>query len=102
VTGTHRSGRQPERTLLAWTRTSLSAFAAGILLVKLGASYHNTVELIGGAWSMACAVIFGVLGRRSLSRRARSSAVIQFATISTLALAVITVVAVCVAEGPTR
>ncbi len=81
-----------ERTRLAWWRTELSTLAVAALLLKLGISRHNWLEVTAAACAFATAVIlYGLerVGRTRLDieRRARAVRIAAAATTITVVVA---------------
>ncbi|TYL46060.1 DUF202 domain-containing protein [Nocardioides sp. BGMRC 2183] len=65
LTGTD-PGLQIERTALAWRRTALSTAALGLLLVRLGFSHDQPLEVAAGAGALLIAAGFAA---RSIRHR---------------------------------
>jgi uncharacterized membrane protein YidH (DUF202 family) len=63
-------GLQPERTVLAWQRTSLSAAVVGALLLRTGILRGSPLDLVGAGCAAAVLVLTWVLGNRSRERGA--------------------------------
>jgi uncharacterized membrane protein YidH (DUF202 family) len=87
-----RPGLPRERTSLAWTRTSISALATGILFGKLGISHHNVAELAGCGWALACAAVFALVGRQPV--RGVAVTAVRTAAVGTVVLVAITLIVV--------
>ena len=61
-----RTGLQPERTDLAWTRTALAAAGCSLLLLDVAARHgHTLATLLPALLTAAAAVVLALLGRRS-------------------------------------
>ncbi|HVV09450.1 DUF202 domain-containing protein [Amycolatopsis sp.] len=56
-------GLQPERTALAWQRTSLSAAVLAVLLVRHGIVGHAHLEIAAGALAAALVALSGFAAR---------------------------------------
>ena len=94
-------GLQPERTALAWTRTSLAVLANGaVLAVKEFPHYSTPLPVIGAAFAVVVAAITYVVGlqrQRTLGRRPlphRITPTREVHLLGALVLALIVVVAV--------
>ena len=57
-------GMQVERTILAWTRTSLAMAAASLLLVRIGLSRDSLVIAVAAAASLVAWLLLAVISRR--------------------------------------
>lgn len=90
------SGRAPERTRLAWRRTSLSATAAVILLVRLALEHTDrTLAITVAALAGLLWVLLVVLTQRrvqALPVALRSTATLLLTTLACLALGLLGVV----------
>jgi uncharacterized membrane protein YidH (DUF202 family) len=61
-------GLQPERTALAWSRTSLAVLADGALLLVRDTAHHGgTPRLLAAAAAMVIAAATYLIGRRRLA-----------------------------------
>jgi uncharacterized membrane protein YidH (DUF202 family) len=102
--GTRRraDGLQPERTALAWTRTSLAVLANGaLLMMKDFHTFGDPFRLVAAGCAVVLALstyLIGVrrqrtLARRPLPRRITPRREVHLVAASTLLLILITVVA---------
>lgn len=57
------SGLQPERTTLAWQRTSLSAAVAAVLLLRSGIAQAAPLQIAAGVSLAAALVLAGLASR---------------------------------------
>ena len=68
-----RDGLQPERTTMAWTRTSFAVLGnGGLLLLKNFHGHAGTVRLVAVGLALAIALLMYLIGvrrQRTLSRR---------------------------------
>lgn len=90
-------GLQRERTALAWRRTGLTAFALGLLLVRLGIVHDNPAEVAAGTAALLTATVVGAVGSRAVlrdhqrRRRLTSWCAACMATLSTATLVTVLV-----------
>lgn len=66
------SGLQPERTALAWRRTSLSVAAGATLMLRMSVEFFGFAGVMGALAALALALGAAVLGTRRY-RRTRDS-----------------------------
>lgn len=78
-------GLQPERTVLAWQRTSLSAVVTTALLLRVGLEHQQPFGLAAGICALVVAVLAWTGGRMVLRPVARRVVLKSAALVTCLA-----------------